>query len=215
MLRKVKHTNVIGVVLGISGCLGMTLTLPSLPAIAQVSYWGNDYRACAGRLLRLGINAEEAAQACAQVLRPREFSTCVTRIQKQTQIAATDILPSCRLARRPDDLGTCVVGISASKKEAFDPSILNYCNRSLLPVRFAQCVVGLRSEVDFSALQAMDTCIDGSDKLGGLLPSFIPANQTPIETPSQPTNEFNRTFETTPIAPQPTPVPQKIVPQRN
>jgi hypothetical protein len=204
MARKGKYTIVAGVVLGISGWLGMALTLP---AIAQVRYFGGDYRACAGRLLRLGINAETASQACAEVLRPREFSTCVTKIQKQTQVAAADILPSCRLARRPDDLATCVVGISASKKEAFDPSIFNYCNRSLLPLRFAQCVVGLRNQVDFSAVQAMDTCIDASDKLGGLLPSFVPARSTPVETPTQPSNQFNRTFETTPT--RPVPIPQK------
>ncbi|NJR17841.1 MAG: hypothetical protein HC785_20365 [Calothrix sp. CSU_2_0] len=199
-----KYTIIVSLALGINGWLGMALT-PS--AIAQVTYFGNDYRGCAGRLLRLGVNPESASQACAEVLRPREFSSCVTRIQKQTQVAATDILPSCRLARRPDDLATCVVSISTSKKEAFDPSVFNYCNRSLLPLRFAQCVVGLRSEVDFSAVQTMDTCIDASDKLGGLLPSFIPTRRTPTETPTQPSNQFNRTFETTPI--QPTPIPQR------
>jgi hypothetical protein len=197
------------VVAGITGWLGMVL---NQSAIARVSYLGNDYRGCAISLLRLSVNAETVAQACAEVLSPREFATCVTKIQKQTQVAAIDILPSCRLARRPNDLAACVVGINASKKEAFDPSILNYCNRSLLPLRFAQCVVGLRSEVDFSAVQAMDTCIDASDKLGGLLPSFIPARRTPVGTPTQPSNQFNRTFETTPIQPvpiQPTPIPQR------
>jgi len=204
MARKGKYTIVAGVVLGISGWLGMALT-PS--AIAKVSYPVNDYRGCAVSLLRLGINGESAAQACAEVLRPREFATCVTKIQKQTQVAAIDILPSCRLARRPDDLATCVVSVSGSKKEAFDPSVFNYCNRSLLPQRFAQCVVGLRKEIDFSAVQAMDTCIDASDKLGGLLPSFTPARRNQVETPTQPSNQFNRTFETTPT--QPVPIPQR------
>jgi hypothetical protein len=213
MARKVKYTIVVGLVVGISEWLGMALTPSAISeaqreyAIAQASYLGNDYRGCAISLLRLGINGETAAQACAEVLRPRDFATCVTKIQKQTQVAATDILPSCRLARRPDDLATCVVGISASKKDAFDPSIFNYCNRSLLPVRFAQCVVGLRSEIDFSAVQAMDNCIDASDKLGGLLPSFTPTRRTSVETPTQPSNQFNRTFETTPI--QPAPIPQR------
>lgn len=205
--RKSKYVSLIGITLGVTGLLGTTMTLP---AMGQIANFGNDYRACAGRLLRLGISAEEASRACAEVLRPREFSACVTRIQKQTQIAAADILTSCRLARRPDDLSTCVVNINSSKRETFDPSILNYCNRSLLPVRFAQCVVGLRKEIDFGAVQAMDTCIDASDRLGGLLPSFSPSRSN-IDTPapSQPTNQFNRTFETTPIQPQTVPVPQR------
>jgi hypothetical protein len=204
--RKSKYTSYLGIPLAITGWV-----FAAMPVMAQstTAYFGYDYRACAGRLLRLGITPEAASNACAGVLRPREFSNCVTRIQKQTQVAAVDILSSCRSARRPEDLGTCVVNINASKKETFDPSILNFCDRSLLPVRFAECVVGLRREIDFSAAQAMSTCIDASDRLGGLLPSFIPASRgnvdTPIPSQSQP-SQFNRTFETTPIQP---------VPQRN
>jgi hypothetical protein len=212
--QKGKYTSLASVALAITGWFSMALTLPAMGQTQSTStFIGRDYRACAGRLLRLGITAEAASQACATVLRPREFSNCVTRIQRQTQVAAVDILPSCRDARRPDDLATCVVSISTSKKEAFDPSIFNYCSRSLLPVRFASCVVGIRREIDFSAVQAMNNCIDASDRLGGLLPSFIPGSRTPVDTPtltpSQP-NQFNRTFETTPIQPtQPAPVPQR------
>ncbi len=207
--KKGKYTSYVGVPLVIAGWI-----VAAMPVMAETttSYFGNNYRGCAAKLLRLGITPEAASNACAGVLRPRELSNCVTRIQKQTQVAAVDILSSCRSARRPEDLGTCVVSISASKKETFDPSILNYCDRSLLPVRFAECVVGLRREIDFSATQAMDTCIDASDKLGGLLPSFIPASRTNINTPlpsqSQPT-QFNRTFETTPLVPSTQPVPQR------
>jgi hypothetical protein len=206
--RKGKYTSYVGIPLAITGWI-----VAAMPVMAQTttSYFGNDYRGCAAKLLRLGITPEAASSACAAVLRPRELSNCVTRIQKQTQVAATDILSSCRSARRPEDLGTCVVSISASKKETFDPSTLNYCSSSLLPVRFAECVVGLRREIDFSATQAMSTCIDASDRLGGLLPSFIPASRTNIDTPvpSQQPTQFNRTFETTPIQPSTQPVPQR------
>ncbi len=202
--RTSKYTSYVGILSAIAFMLEMS----AMPVMAQnLANFANDYRACAGRLLRLGITPTSASQSCAAVLRPREFSSCVTSIQRQTQVAAADLLSSCRSARRPEDLGTCVVNISASKKETFDRSILNYCDRSLLPVRFAQCVVGLRREIDFSTTQAMDNCIDASDRLGGLLPSFIPANRTLLETPtptpnqSQPSNQFNRTFETTPIQP--------------
>jgi hypothetical protein len=209
LLEKGKYTSNLASALAITGLFSMTLTLPAMGQ-SQLRNFGGDYRACAGRLLRLGISPEIASQNCAGVLRPREFSNCVTRIQRQTQVAAADILPSCRSARRPDDLATCVVNISTSKRDSFDPSVFNYCGRSLLPVRFASCVVGIRREIDFSAVQAMDTCIDASDKLGGLLPSFIPGNRTPVDTPVQTPNQpnqFNRTFETVPI--QPVPVPQR------
>ena len=45
-----------------------------------------------------------------------------------------------------------------------NPDKLNYCRLSLLPVRFAECVVGLRREIDVTPTQAMNTCIDGSDR---------------------------------------------------
>ncbi len=66
-----------------------------------------------------------------------------------------------------------------------------YCSRSLLPVRFAQCVVGLRAETDSAPVQAMDNCIDASDRaVSGYLPSFIPATRS---------QDIQPTFQTTPI----------------
>jgi hypothetical protein len=120
-----------------------------VPSLAVTDTYKNDYRVCAAQLLSAGVSTETAAQGCASAIRPRELSTCVAQIKKQTQIAPTDALYSCSKARRPEELATCVVGISKSTKEAIDPSILTYCGRSLLPVTFAQCVVGLRKEIDF------------------------------------------------------------------
>jgi hypothetical protein len=150
-----------------------------LPGMAVTASYANDYRVCAGRLLSVGVTADAASLGCANALRPRELSLCVARIQRQTQIAATDALASCNQARRPEDLAACVVGISANAKEAVNPAALNYCSRSLLPVRFAQCVVGLRAEIDSAPIQAMDNCIDASDRaVSGYLPSFIPATRS-------------------------------------
>lgn len=177
----------------------LMMTTPSWAAVNTET--SRDYRACAARLVRLGIPAESAASACAAALRPRDLGECVNRIQKQTQVPAQNILNNCLQARRPDDYAACVVGISKQAKDSFDPSVFTYCNRSLLPRRFARCVVGLRSEIDFSVVRAMDTCIDGSDRLGGaLIPSEF---------------QFQPTFETTPIpTQQPTPV-NPTTPQRN
>lgn len=167
--------------------LATASALWALPTSAVTVTYRNDYRGCVARLLKAGITAEASAQACATALRPRELSSCVMNIQRKTEIPALDALSPCRQARRPDELASCVVGISTNTKDAANPEVLSYCGRSLLPVRFAQCVVGLRKEVDFAAKQLMDSCIDGSDRISGFAP------------PSQPTQQFQRTFETTPV----------------
>ena len=165
-----------------------------LPGMAITATYSNDYRVCAGRLLSVGVTADAASVGCASALRPRELASCVARIQK-TQIAATDALASCKQARHPEDLAACVVGISANAKEAVNRAALNYCNRSLLPVRFAQCVVGLRAETDSAPVQAMDNCIDASDRaVSGYLPSFIPATRS---------QDIQPVFQTTPIPSNP------------
>jgi hypothetical protein len=177
--------------LAVAGWMGSPL-----PGMAITATYANDYRVCAGRLLSVGVTADAASVGCATALRPKELSLCVSRIQKQTQIAATDALASCKQARRPEDLAACVVGISANAKEAVNPAALNYCSRSLLPVRFAECVVGLRAETDSAPVQAMDNCIDASDRaVSGYLPSFIPA------TRSQ--QNIQPVFESTPIPTNP------------
>ncbi|MBF2004310.1 MAG: hypothetical protein IGS49_02220 [Chlorogloeopsis fritschii C42_A2020_084] len=174
----------------------------ALPSMASYESYGNpqDYRICASQLLKAGIATESATEACANALRPRDLSSCVVRIERQTQIAAVDALSRCRQARRPEDLRRCVVSISQNTKETVNPAVLDYCGRSLLPVRFAQCVVGLRLATNLDPSQALDTCIDGSDfGITGFLPSFIPANTT--NTPFQPS------FETTPTPVEPNTIP--------
>lgn len=186
-------------VLAIAGCLAAIL-----PNTAIAASYSNDYSVCAGRLLSVGVTAEAASQACAAALRPRDLAACVVKIDKQTQIAATDALSTCGNARRPEELATCVVGVSLSTKEEANPAVLNYCGRSLLPVRFGQCVVGLRSQIDFPATQALDTCISADDSVIGASssstpPTIIPAGSTP-------------SLETTPFPTQPIVPAQPIVP---
>jgi hypothetical protein len=188
----------------------VTMTSSSMAVTAS---YRNDFRLCAGRLLRVGITAQDAASACAAALRPGDLSSCVTRIGQQTQIAAPEALATCRQARRPEELSQCVVGINRYSRETVNPDVLNYCGRSLLPVRFANCVVGLRAETDFATTQAMETCIDASDKVSGFLPSFIPATERPTEfqptQPIQPTQPNQPTQESTPLPPEATPQPSE------
>jgi hypothetical protein len=183
--------------LALTGWLAMGLPSQAITTSyntqVDTSYY-NEYRVCAARLLSVNINAQAIAQACSTSLRPRDVSSCVLDIKKKTPIAATDALSTCSQVRYPRDLATCVVGINHYSKEAVNPAILNYCSRSLLPVRFAECVVGLHSEIKVATIQAMDSCIDASDRVSGFLPSFIPASTgtspiyPPSVNPSTPTN---------------------------
>ncbi|MDF5734970.1 MULTISPECIES: hypothetical protein [unclassified Nostoc] len=170
------------------------------PNVAVAASYSNDYSVCAGRLLSVGVTAEAASQGCAKALHPRDLAACVTKIEKQTQIAATDALSSCGKARRPEELSTCVVGVSSSTQEAVNPAALDYCGRSLLPVRFGQCVVGLRSsKVDLQATQILETCIDAGDSVIGASSSSTPQNIIPAGSSPSP--------EITPI-----PTPQPLIP---
>ncbi len=184
----------------------MTNILPSL-AVTDSFYvnstYYNDYRVCAAQLVdvvsksaevdaskQLDVTPERIAQSCAMAIRPKDLSACVASIQKYTKISSLDALSSCRLARRPKELATCVVSVSQNTENKFNPQVLDYCGRSLLPVTYALCVVGLRREVGLpeeklmgskppqasslpqeksksmilEPLQVMDTCIDASEK---------------------------------------------------
>lgn len=142
---------------------GLALNFPATAASVPSSY-ANDYRFCAARLLALNVSAEAVSTSCATALYPKRLSTCVYDIQRQTNILATDALVTCNQVRQPEELATCVVGISINSQEETLPEVLDYCRLSLLPVRFAECVVGLRREIDVTPIQAMDACIDGSDR---------------------------------------------------
>ncbi|MGD1871751.1 MAG: hypothetical protein ACFB02_01740 [Mastigocoleus sp.] len=161
---------------------GILLTSLSDVSHAVLRRSVNEFRACAGRLVNVGITPEAASSSCANALRPNELSLCVTKIRKQTQIESVNALSACRKSRRPEDLATCAVGISKTTPADANVAILEYCGLSLLPVRFGKCVVGLKREIDLSPTQAMETCIDGSDRFTGVIPSFSPVNLQPPGT---------------------------------
>lgn len=143
---------------------GLVMMLPANAVTTIPASYRNEYRFCAARLLALDIPAAAVSSACSTALNPKRLSTCVYDIGRRTNISATDALTSCRQVRRPNELASCVVGISVNSQEETIPEVLDYCRRSLLPVRFAECVVGLRQEIDVPPTQAMDSCIDASDR---------------------------------------------------
>jgi len=173
-------------VLAMAGWLAMMA-----PSIAVTASYANDYRVCTAQLKNLGITTQAVSQGCAKSLRPRDLSACVVKINQQTRITAVDALSSCQQARRSEDLSTCVVGITKYATGAVHTAVLNYCGRSLLPEGFAECVVGLHIEIDLPPTQAMDTCIDASDRVSGFSPTSAPQNRVPTE--------FSPSFEVTPM----------------
>lgn len=162
--------------LAVAGWLAMCL-----PSKAVTATFFNDYRVCAAQLQSVGVAPSAITQGCANALRPKDLSSCVYRIQKQAQIPSADAIAPCRQARRPNDFASCVIGIVKNSKEAVNPAVLSYCGRALLPVNYAQCVVGLRAEIDIASNQALESCIDASDRVTGVLPSFVPAANQGIE----------------------------------
>lgn len=143
---------------------GLATMLPATAVTTIPTSYRNDYRFCTARLLALNISTAAVSSACSTALNPRRLSTCVYDIERRTSISAIDALPSCRQVRQPNELASCVVGISVNSQEETIPEVLDYCRRSLLPVKFAECVVGLRQEIDVPPTQAMDNCINASDR---------------------------------------------------
>ena len=190
-----------------------------------------DYQTCASTLTNAGIDAIDAADACAASLYPQDLATCVSRIDNGTEIAAIDALSSCRDVRRPIELATCVNDIDNTANLLSDSSsnntsngasdnsspsdspvatqpqslvVLDNCRRSLLPTRFSACVVGLSREIDFSTIEALETCIAAGDRPRNVLPNFIPAGEEIVPPPVDTTIPPATAPESTPVVP-PTP----------
>ncbi len=170
-----------------------------VPAQAAMTSF-RDYRLCAYQLLKTGITEENASKACADALYPQDVSACVIKIERKTKLAPENILNTCEKARRPKELAQCVNGISHNLEESVKSAALDYCGRSLLPVRFAGCVVGLRAEIKLEPIKAMDTCIDASDLISNTEPTFIPAGQEPQKV--VPNFEIQPTPENTETTPE-------------
>jgi hypothetical protein len=158
----------------VAGLLAMAI--PAQPARAA-----NNYQECASRLLKVGLQAETVADACAGALYPEKLASCVTNINRRTDINAIDALTTCRRVRRPQELASCVIDISRFAPVDLTTAVLENCRRSLLPKQYASCVVGLNRRIDMSALSAMAVCIDASDRIVDFDPTFIPKDQLPAQ----------------------------------
>ncbi|MBW4657632.1 MAG: hypothetical protein KME15_03085 [Drouetiella hepatica Uher 2000/2452] len=168
-----------------------------------------DYRTCVAQITGAGIVAADAATACAAALYPRDLSKCVTNIDAGTALTSADAIANCTRVRRPVELATCVVDIGAIDNPTETAPLLNivdHCRRSLLPLRFSACVVGLRSQVDFATSAALSNCIAATNRPRNVLPNFMPSGMTSTEPPTAqpaPDQLQQAVPETTPSAPTP------------
>ena len=152
------------------------MSLFSLPAAAR-----NSFGLCAVELLESGIAPDQAAAACASALEPDNLSLCVLEIQAYTSVAAEAALNSCFRTRRPPDLAECVIDINDNTRDPNATAALDYCRRSLLPIRFSNCVIGISGEVDLTAVQAMEACIDAETYPPRITTSPNPVNIEGVE----------------------------------
>lgn len=159
-----------------------TLLNVAIPSNAMAAMPKNDFRICTSELVRARVSADAAADACSATVYPKDLAVCVYKINQETNIAATDALPWCAAVRRPRELAICVVNINTRTQGTASEAVLENCRRSLLPIRYAECVVGLNRGIDFSATQAMAYCIDGSDRPRAFYPP-TPAFQNPQSDP--------------------------------
>ncbi|MFB2934247.1 hypothetical protein ACE1B6_03130 [Aerosakkonemataceae cyanobacterium BLCC-F154] len=179
----------------------LTVAIPSKSLAVESNAFDYDFRTCGEELARAGIPDAVISEACSGSLYPRELTTCVLTIYRQTDISPEAALSSCRQVRRPRELGNCVANISLNTTGGSPGAILDNCRRSLLPNRFGECVVGLVRSLNAAVAPVMANCIDGSDRPQDFYPPgayplqeappqpplIVPAPTTPLLTPSDPT----------------------------
>lgn len=144
--------------LGVLGSL-FYFGIPSTPVLA------NPFNVCARDLIDSGIAPEVAGEACGEALVPSDLSFCVSRTNQPGVITPEEALNACYQVRRPRDLATCFNNIDrrVDLTSTTATEVLDNCRKSLLPKRYAQCVVGLTSQGEsITTEQALDDCLSTS-----------------------------------------------------
>lgn len=133
-----------------------------------------NYGQCATDLLAVGLSAESAAAACAQALYPEEVSGCVLGVTTITDLTAEAALSACSRDRRPLEVATCVAHIQEMLPVDNAAPVLENCHHSILPVRYADCVVDIALATALATTESMALCIAAGDRPVEVAPSFIP-----------------------------------------
>lgn len=173
----------------------IALAIPPTPTTAAT-----EFQVCAYQLQYTGLPPEKVSAACSEALKPKDLSRCVVRLNLQTQVVALDALDACLRVRQPIELANCVLKINKDSRQSVVPEVVDFCRRSLLPVRFSECVVGLIRQLDITTNKALQSCIAADDFPRELFPTLVPP------PPSKPTIQLTPIPEQTPQA---TPSPAK------
>ena len=180
------------------------IAIPKEPAAAFT-----EFQICAAELVRLaGVAPDAALGACSKALRPEDLSRCVVTLSLVTPALKQDALVTCTKVRRPVELSRCVSDISDRTRSSEVLAVLDYCRRSLLPIRFSECVTGLSREVDYTIPRLLDSCIAAEDFPRNLIPTVAPPppplpTQPPVipNTISVPTNQIRQDIPINPVNP--------------
>ena len=133
-----------------------------------------NYGQCVADLLAVGLSAEALATACAQALQPEQVSSCVLDVVDTTELSPEAALTACSRDRRPLELATCVVDIHDFLDVPNSAAVLNNCHRSILPVRYADCVIDTALTAELATTDSMALCIAAGYRPVDVAPNFIP-----------------------------------------
>lgn len=133
----------------------------------------NDFEACTGTLIDAGIEATSAAGACGKALHPADVSSCTLDVTRAAAVDAEQALLACQSDRRPKELATCVSSIHRGLVVDNSTAVLNNCRRSTLPLRFADCVVGVANAAALATVDSMTQCSAAGYRPADIAPTFI------------------------------------------
>lgn len=156
-----------------SGLAGLGFTAPAAQAA--------DFAGCAATLIGLGLSAPVAADACAQAQFPSELSNCTDRLSNSLKLSAADSLSTCRSVRKPLAVASCAERLQAAGG-ATPALIADGCQLSLLPDRYADCVIGLGDQLTLTRDQLLRACANNGDVPRRIYPNFTTLGETQRES---------------------------------
>lgn len=133
-----------------------------------------DYDVCAAEMLSLGVEPDAAAIACATSYRPTDISACVAGVLSVADLAPEVAVAACSRDRRPREVSTCVINIHTNLVVEDSLTVLDRCYRTILPERYAACVVGIAAEIGYSTEDSMASCIAAGYRPLNVAPTYIP-----------------------------------------
>ncbi|WP_052050190.1 hypothetical protein [Leptolyngbya sp. KIOST-1] len=89
------------------------------------------------------------------------------------EVDVAQALLACQSDRRPQDLASCVGTIHRSLAVTNSTAVLNNCRRSVLPLRFADCVVGVAAAADLAVTDSLRQCSAAGYLPEDVAPTFI------------------------------------------